>query len=102
MIWEIGILLAGIGVLILCIFAATMLRDFGSAAKDLSRIIVQKNGEIDQIITHSANITGNIDTITENAAKVTSIVTVATAVIKAMKEKNHEDKQNDEIFEREI
>ncbi len=96
MIWEVGVLLAGIGVLILCICAGIMLRDFGMTMKSLTRISLDKKGEIESILDHSASITENLDTITENAAKVTSVVTIATEIIKAVKERKNEQKDFEE------
>lgn len=96
MIWEVGILLAGIGVLILCICAGIMLRDFGMTLKSITRISLDKKGEIENIIENSASITENIDTITQNAAKVTSVVTIVTEVMKVMKEKRNDQKEWEE------
>ncbi|MGB5823600.1 MAG: DUF948 domain-containing protein [Proteocatella sp.] len=96
MIWEVGILLAGIGILILCICAGMMLRDIGMTMKSVTRISLDKKGEIESIIENSASITGNIDTITQNAAKVTSIVTILTEVMRVMKEKRSDHKEQEE------
>lgn len=96
MIWEVGILLGGIGVLILCICAGIMLRDFGMTIKSLTRISLDKKGEIESIIDNSASITENVDTITANAAKVTSIVTIVAEVMRVMKEKNNNQKEREE------
>jgi len=96
MIWEVGILLGGIGVLILCICAGIMLRDFGMTMKSLTRISLDKKGEIESIIDNSASITENVDTITANAAKVTSIVTIVAEVMRIMKEKNNNQKEREE------
>lgn len=73
-----------------------MLRDFGVTIRSLTRISVDKKGEIESILDHSAAITENLDTITENAAKVTSVVTIATEVIKAVKERQSEKKEYEE------
>lgn len=96
MIWEVGVLLAGIGVLFFGICGGIMLRDFGVTIRSLTRISVDKKGEIESILDHSAAITENLDTITENAAKVTSVVTIATEVIKAVKERQSEKKEYEE------
>jgi len=96
MIWEVGILLGGIGVLILCICAGMMLRDIGMTMKSVTRISLNKKGEIESIIDNSASITEHVDTITANAAKVTSIVTIATEVIRVIKEKHGEQKEREE------
>ena len=47
--WEIGVLLAGIGFLILCIFGAVTLRDFGYAAKRISHILDENEKSIKEI-----------------------------------------------------
>ena len=96
MIWEVGILLGGIGVLILCICAGMMLRDAGMTLKSVTRISLEKKGEIESIIDHSAAITENIDTITNNAAKVTSVVSIATEVAKAVWNKNAYKEESEE------
>lgn len=96
MIWEVGVLLGGIGVLILCICGGIMLRDFGMTMKSLTRISLDKKGEIEAILDNTASITDNLDTITENAAKVTSVVTIATEIVKAVKEKRSEQSNFEE------
>ena len=48
--WEIGVLLAGIGFLILCIFGAVTLRDFGYAAKRISHILDENEKSIKEIL----------------------------------------------------
>lgn len=95
MIWEIGVLLAGIGFLILCIFAAVTIRDFGATAKRFERVMLDKNGEILTIIDNSASISENVDTITENAAKATNIVNVATSVFQAVKAKHAQEESGE-------
>ena len=42
MIWEVGILLGGIGVIILCICAGMMIRDEGMTLKIVTRISIEK------------------------------------------------------------
>ena len=44
--WEIGVLLAGIGFLILCIFGAVTHRDFGYAAKRIIHILDENEKSI--------------------------------------------------------
>lgn len=79
-IWQMGVLLAGIGVLILCIFAATTIRDLGSAIKRFERILMDKNAEIETIIENSASITDSVDGITSNISKATNIVGIVSSV----------------------
>lgn len=99
MIWEIGVLLAGIGVLILCIFTAVTIRDFGATAKRFERVMLDKNGEIQTIIDNSASISGNVDTITENAAKATNIVNVATSVFQAVRGIHNQEESGEQEHE---
>ncbi len=79
-VWQMGVLLAGIGILILCIFAATTIRDVGSAIKRIERILADKNGEIEAIINNSASITDSVDGIASNINKATNIVGIVSSV----------------------
>ncbi len=79
-VWEIGILLMGIGVLILCIFAATTVRDLGASIKRIDRMLTDKNGEIETIINNTASITTEVEGITANINKVTDVVGIVSSV----------------------
>ena len=79
-VWQMGVLLAGIGFLILCIFAATTIRDVGSAIKRVERIITDKNGEIESIIEKSVSITESVDGITSNINKATNVVGIVSSI----------------------
>lgn len=79
-VWQMGILLAGIGFLILCIFAATTLRDLGSTMRRIERIIADKNGEIESIIEKSVSITDSVDVIAGNVSKATNVVGVVSSL----------------------
>lgn len=80
MIWEVGILLIGIGILILCIFAATTIRDVGASIKRIDRILTDKNGEIETLINNAASISTEVDGIVSNVNKVTDVVGMVSSV----------------------
>ena len=79
-VWQIGVHLAGIGFLILCIFAATTVRDVGGAIKRMERILTDKNAEIESIIENSVSITNSVDGIASNVNKATNIVGLVASV----------------------
>ena len=95
-VWQMGVLLAGIGVLILCIFAATAIRDLGSAIKRLERILLDKNGEIETIIEKSAAITDNVDGITSNINRATDVVGIVSSLSSGIVDKFTSKKDTDE------
>lgn len=95
-VWQMGVLLAGIGVLILCIFAATAIRDLGSAIKRLERILLDKNGEIETIIEKSAAITDNVDGITSNINRATDVVGIVSSLSSGIVDKFTGKKDTDE------
>ena len=95
-VWQMGVLLAGIGVLILCIFAATANRELGSAIKRLERILLDKNGEIETIIEKSAAITDNVDGITSNINRATDVVGIVSSLSSGIVDKFTGKKDTDE------
>ncbi|MDO5095392.1 MAG: hypothetical protein Q4D65_02430 [Peptostreptococcaceae bacterium] len=80
MIWEVGILLIGIGILILCIFTATTIRDIGASIKRIDRILTDKDGEIETIINNAASISTEVDGIVANVNKVTNVAGIVGSV----------------------
>lgn len=80
MIWEVGILLIGIGILILCIFTATTIRDIGASIKRIDRILTDKDGEIETIIDNAASISTEVDGIVANVNKVTNVAGIVGSV----------------------
>ena len=71
--WEIGVLLAGIGFLILCIFGAVTLRDFGYAAKRISHILDENEKSIKEI-------TDSVDNVFTTSEKVIKALTTFGAI----------------------
>lgn len=80
MIWEIGVLLMGIGVLILCIFAATTIRDAGSAIKNTERILIDKKNELETMIDSTSKIMQDVEVITNRVNNLTDISNITNAV----------------------
>lgn len=80
MIWEIGILLMGIGVLILCIFAATTIRDAGSAIKNTERILIDKKNELEIMIDSTSKIMQDVEVITNRVNNLTDLSAIANSV----------------------
>lgn len=94
-VWQMGVLLAGIGVLILCIFAATTIRDLGSAIKRIERILTDKNGEIEHIINNSASITDSVDGIAANINKATNVVGIVSSISSGIAHRFSKDKDEE-------
>lgn len=101
MIWEVGILLMGVGVLILCIFAATTVRDLGASIKRIDRILTDKNGEIQTIITNAAEISTEVSGITANVNKATNIVGIVSSVAGIINKKKNQDETETVVFDEE-
>lgn len=78
--WEIGVLLAGIGFLILCIFGAVTLRDFGYAAKRISHILDENEKSIKEITDSVADITDSVDNVFATSEKVIKALTTFGAI----------------------
>lgn len=84
--WEIGALLAGIGFLILCIFAAVTLRDFGYTAKRINHILDDNEKSIKEITENVAEITDSVDSVFATSEKVIKALATLGA-IKGVKKK---------------
>lgn len=102
MIWEVGVLLMGVGILILCIFTATTIRDLGGTIKRIERILADKNGEIETIINKSASITNSVDGIVTNVNKATNVVGIVTAVSAGIASKFKHDNQNEDMGQEDL
>ncbi|MDO4710731.1 MAG: DUF948 domain-containing protein [Peptostreptococcaceae bacterium] len=97
-IWELGILLMGIGVLILCIFAATTIRDLGATFKKIDRMLTDRNGEIDTIITNAASISTEVEGIAQNVNKVTDITGFVGSVTESISNIFKKEDRSDEFY----
>lgn len=102
MLWEVGILLMGIGVLILCIFAATTIRDLGATFKRIDRMLTDKNGEIETIITNTANITTEVDGIASNVNRFTDISGIVESVSNIFKKEETTQDLYSESFQEDL
>lgn len=98
-IWEMGIFLAGIGLLILCIFTAVTIRDFGVLAKKLDKVIDENEDEIKMISKSAAGIAGNLDSISTRVEKVVSILTAFEQLKSVLTRKKNVNKDNLEDIE---
>lgn len=98
-IWEIGVLLAGIGFLILCIFAAVSLRDFGVLARRMERMIEESEEDIRSISQAVAGISENVEIVSARVEKVVTLVTTFEQ-LKALFKKNKTDEED--ILEEDI
>ncbi|MDO5061607.1 MAG: DUF948 domain-containing protein [Peptostreptococcaceae bacterium] len=98
-IWEVGILLMGIGVLILCIFAATTIRDLGATFKRIDRMLTDHNGQIETIITNAANISTEVDGIATNVNKATDVVGMVSSFSSGISNIFKKDDSSKEFYE---
>lgn len=98
-IWEVGILLMGIGVLILCIFVATTIRDLGSTFKRIDRMLTDHNGQIETIITNAANISTEVDGIATNVNKATDVVGMVSSFSSGVSNIFKKDDASKEFYE---
>ena len=98
-LWEVGILLMGIGVLILCIFAATTVRDLGASIKRIDRMLTDKNGQIETIIDNAASISTDVEGIMANINKVTDVVGFVSSVSSGIVSRFRKDQDEEEIFD---
>lgn len=78
--WEIGVLLAGIGFLILCIFGAVTLRDFAYTAKKINQILEDNEKSIKEITGSVAEITDSVDNVFATSEKVIKALTTFGAI----------------------
>ncbi len=98
MIWEVGILLIGIGILILCIFTATTIRDVGASIKRIDRILTDKDGEIQTIINNAASISTEVDGIVANVNKVTNVAGIVGSVSSGIASIFKKDNETDDFY----
>lgn len=99
-IWEIGILLAGIGLLILCIFTGVTIRDFGILAKKLDKIIDANEEEIKMISKSTAGIANSIDSISARVDKIFGLLTAFEQLKSLLSRKKTVNKSDvEDIFE---
>lgn len=98
MIWEVGILLIGIGILILCIFTATTIRDVGASIKRIDRILTDKDGEIETIINNAASISTEVDGIVANVNKVTNVAGIVGSVSSGIASIFKKDNEADDFY----
>ena len=94
--WEVGILLMGIGVLILCIFAATTIRDAGSAIKNTERILIDKKNELEMMIDSTSKIMQDVEVITNRVNNLTNLSGIVSTVSGIFKKDNNDDILYDE------
>lgn len=90
MLWEVGVLLMGIGVLILCIFAATTIRDAGSAIKNAEKLLIDKRNELEMMIDSTSKIMQDVEVMTNRVNNLTNISNIVSTVSGIFK-KNEED-----------
>ncbi|MGL5439313.1 MAG: hypothetical protein ACRDA4_02875 [Filifactoraceae bacterium] len=99
-IWEMGIFLSGIGVLILCIFTATTIRDFGILAKKLDKMIDDNEEELKVISRSTAGIVESLDSISSRVDKIFGVLTAFEQLKSVFKrDKRTLDEDIDEILD---
>lgn len=69
-VWEIGILLMGIGVLFFSIFLGMLFRNLSQTVKDVQKIIYRNEREIDDIILSLANLSVRADNISSGIGRL--------------------------------
>ena len=69
-IWEIGILLMGIGVLFFSVYLGLMFKNLSETVKDARRIIYNNEREIEDIILSIANLSIRADNMTNGIANL--------------------------------
>lgn len=78
--WEIGVLLIGIGVLIVCIFLATTIKDLGLTLKKVNQMLDENERSIHDIMNNAANITGSVDDVVSTSQKAVKALTTFGAI----------------------
>lgn len=78
--WEIGVLLMGIGILIVCIFLATTIKDLGLTLKKVNQMLDENERSIHDIINNAANITGSVDSVVSTSQKAVKALTTLGAI----------------------
>ncbi len=78
--WEVGILLIGIGVLILCIFLAVTVRDLGVTLKNFNQILTENEKYISEIAENTAGITGSVDNVMSASEKIVKALATFGAI----------------------
>lgn len=73
-IWEIGVVLIGIGFLVVCINLAFTIKDVDATVKKIELIVDENVREIGDIIGNVAGITSSVDTLIGGATRIVGIV----------------------------
>ncbi|EHL14360.1 MAG: DUF948 domain-containing protein [Peptoanaerobacter stomatis] len=79
--WEVGILLIGIGFLFFSVYLGMVLKNAGDTIKEVNRIVVRNSREIEDLIIASSGILTSINSL----SGVVSGVSKATAFSAAAK-----------------
>lgn len=79
-IWEIGIVLIGIGFLILCIYLSSTIKSVDNTVKKVEVLVDTNVKEIGQIIGSVAGITTSVDTIVGGATRIVGLVSGAKII----------------------
>lgn len=73
-IWELGILLAGIGFFILCLNLAFTIKNLNSTVKKVDLLVDNNTNDIGDIIENVAGITSAVDEILVGVTKIIGVV----------------------------
>ncbi len=87
-IWELGIVMIGIGFLIVCIYLSFTIKSVDNTVKKVELLVDDNIREIGQIIGSVAGITTSIDTIVGGATKIVGLVSGAKIISSIGKNKD--------------
>ena len=87
-IWELGIVMRGLGFLIVCINLAFTIKNVDNTVKKVELLVDDNLSEIGQIIGSVAGITTSVDTIVGSATKIVGLVSSAKIISSLGKNKD--------------
>lgn len=96
-IWQVGVLLIGIGVLFFSVYLGMVFKETSYAIKDVRRIVDRNSREIENIIMDTSQILSSINTVSGFVSGVAGS-NVATGVVKtglsiAQKRRKRQEKE---------
>lgn len=75
-IWEVGILIMGIGILILCIYLGSTLKELALLLRRINDILIENQSEIKILLTNITGITTDVTGIMSNVRKLFNVAKI--------------------------